>query len=150
MIRGGVFAVALLSSAAIAQAAPQCFSAKEIEAEQAVRFQAELMVLSDSCGVESYRHFTVRNGEVLSSYQKEMIEHFRRTGPGRAEATFDRYITRLANEASLRVGEQALPALCSKSAEFLAKADNLGKEDFRRYVAQQAAARRKEYHSCPD
>lgn len=150
MIRGGILAIALLSSAAIAQAAPQCFRPSEIEAEQAVRFQAQLMVLSDSCGVDAYRRFTVRNSELLSSYQNELIAHFRRTDSRRAEASFDRFITRLANEESLRVGVEPLPALCSQSAEFLAKADNLSKEDFRRLVAQRAAARRKDYRSCAD
>lgn len=37
----------LLGAIATANAAPQCYRANEIEAEQAMRYQAKLMVLSD-------------------------------------------------------------------------------------------------------
>ena len=47
-------AAVLMGSVALATAAtPQCFKASDMEAEQAIRFQAELMVVSDTCGAQT-------------------------------------------------------------------------------------------------
>jgi hypothetical protein len=134
----------------MAAPAPQCYRPPEIEAEQAVRYQAELMVLSDSCGAEqTYVGWTTRVRRVLVSYQKALIEHFRRGGSVRnAQAQFDTYITRLANEASLRTGKEPLASVCHNAADFLAKADRAGEEDFHQYVAAQAVEHKPDYKSC--
>jgi len=44
MSKAGMTALFLLGAVATAEAAPQCYRASEIEAEQAVRYQAKLMV----------------------------------------------------------------------------------------------------------
>jgi hypothetical protein len=141
-------AVLLGSIALAAAAAPQCFRADEIEAEQAVRYQAELMVVSDTCGTQSYTQFARRNRDVLVEYQHQVIERFRRTGTPHAEARFDSYLTRLANEISLRNGAQPVAALCHDAASFLAAADKLEREDFRRYIAARAAESSADYRRC--
>jgi hypothetical protein len=141
----------LASSATVAVAAPsQCFRPAEVEAEQAMRYQAELMVLSDSCGAEqTYVSWTTRVRRVLVSYQKALIEHFRRTGSGgRAQSTFDSYQTRLANEVSLRTGQQPLAAVCQRAADFLAKAGQAGEDEFRKYAAAQAVEHKTDYTTC--
>lgn len=144
--------VLLASPATVAAAAPasQCFRPPEIEAEQAIRYQAELMVLSDSCGAEqTYVGWTTRVRKVLVGYQKALIEHFRRAGSGHhAEAAFDSYLTKLANEASLRTGREPVAAVCQRAADFLAKADRAGEEDFRQYAAAQAVDHRPDYKTC--
>lgn len=143
MIKHSAAAVMLLASVMTASAATQqCLKPAEIEAEQAIRFQAELMVVSDTCGEQTYVRFARRNHEVLADYQHEMIEHFRRTGTVRAEARFDTYLTRLANEVSLRTGAKPVSAVCHDAAAFLATAESLGKDDFRRYIAERAAENR--------
>jgi hypothetical protein len=131
-----------------ATATPICFRNTEIEADQAVRFQSELMVVSDSCRAGIYRGFTIRNRELIAAYQQEMIEHFRRNGAHNPEAYFDRFITKLANDFSLQAGSEPLAAFCSRSAAFLAQADGLDDRQFRRYVAQLAAERRGDYLRC--
>lgn len=150
MIKLASAAVVLLGSVALAAAAtPQCLAPNEIEAEQAVRFQAELMVVSDTCGAQTYTQFARRNRTVLVDYQKQVIDRFRRDGTAKAaEAKFDSYLTRLANEVSLRTGAQPVAAMCRDAAPFLANADSLGADGFRRYVAEQAAAHRSDYRSC--
>jgi hypothetical protein len=148
MIKSSVVVVLLLGSVAVANAATQCYQAEEIEADQAVRFQAKLMVLSDSCNSTSYNQFTAHNGDLLSSYQKELIGYYRRTSAAHAEAAFDQFITRLANQDALSVGEQPLSSVCGDSASFLAQGGSFGKEDFRKYVAEQAVEQRKTYPSC--
>ena len=133
-----------------ASAAPQCYRASEIEADQAMRYQAKLMVLSDSCKTDSYSRFVRRNAETISYYQHQLIEHFRRADQRHAEDEFDRFLTRLANQYALGAGEQKLDALCTDAATFLTQAPNLGKEEFRHFVAQQAAEERRSYSVCAD
>ncbi len=140
--------VLVFSAANIASAAPQCYRANEIEADQAIRYQAKLMVLSDSCSSDSYTVFVHRNAEVITSYQHQLIEYFRRNNQHHPEDEFDRFITRLANQYALGAGQQKLDSLCMNAAPFLTQAPNFGKDDFRRFVAQQAADERRTYPSC--
>ena len=147
LTKAGVIAVMLGGFVSAAQAAT-CYKTDEIEADQAVRFQAQLMVLSDSCRSPSYTNFTNRNGPTLVSYQRTLVEYFRRTNGKRADAVFDRFITSLANVIALDVGKEPVATVCSRSADFLTQAGGFGKDDFQHYVAQQAAAKRGEYPSC--
>jgi len=128
--------------------APQCLKPNEIEAEQAIRFQAELMVVSDTCGAQTYTHFARRNHEALKDYQQQVIERFRRNGGGHPEARFDSYLTRLANEVSLRNGAQPVAQVCRDAAGFLATADKLERDSFRRYVAARAQENSAEFRRC--
>jgi len=150
MIRLLAAVVLLLGSVAVASAASkQCLKPQEAEAERAIRFQAELMVMSDTCGQKTYSEFTQRNREVLTSYQRALIAHFRRTGVSRAEARFDTYLTHLANEASLRAGARPANLVCQEAAAFLATAESLGKEEFRHYIAEHADEASPEFRRCP-
>lgn len=140
MIKVITAAALLLGSAAWAVAAtPQCLRGAEVEADQAIRFQTELMVVSDTCGSQSYTAFARRNREALVDYQQLIIERFRRSGASHAEARFDSYLTQLANEVSLRVGAQPVVTMCQNAEGFLATADSLAGDQFRRYVAEKAA-----------
>jgi hypothetical protein len=149
--QGLALATALFFGAAsVASAAPQCYRTNEIEADQAMRYQSKLMVLSDSCSSDSYSQFVRRNAEVISSYQHQLIEHFRRIDRHRPEDEFDRFLTRLANQYALGAGEEKLDSLCAQSAAFLTQAPNFGKDEFRRFVAQQAVDERQSYSRCED
>jgi hypothetical protein len=150
MMKFASAAMFLLGSVALAAAAaPQCLAPNEIEAEQAIRFQAELMVVSDTCGAQTYTQFARRNRTTLVDYQQQVIDRFRRSGTPHAEAKFDSYLTRLANEVSLRTGAQPVAAMCRDAASFLATAESLvGGDEFRRYIAQQAATHRADYRRC--
>lgn len=150
MTRSGIAVLILLGAVATANAAPHCYKASEIEADQAVRYQAKLMVLSDSCRSKSYSEFVHRNAEVIMAYQHRLIDYFRRINGHRPEDAFDRFLTRIANQISLATGQVPLDTLCGKSADFLAQAVNFGKEEFRHFVARQAAEERKSYRSCAD
>jgi hypothetical protein len=147
VMKAGVIAVILAGSVSVAQAAT-CYKTDEIEADQAVRFQAELMVLSDSCGSTSYNTFTHSNASTLAAYQQTMIGFFRRSSGRGADTAFDRFITSLANQQALSVGKEPIASLCTRSADFLTKAQAFGREDFRRYVTDQASAARGNYVSC--
>jgi len=142
-------AVVLLGSIASTAAATQeCLRPAEAEAEQAIRFQTELMVVSETCHQQIYPRFVDRNRKELVGYQRRMIEHFRRVGAPRPMASLDTYMTHLANEVALRVGAQDVGALCHDEADFLAIADALDAKEFHRYIAEEAAARDGEQRRC--
>lgn len=141
-----VIAVIFAGSVSVAQAAT-CYRADEIEADQAVRFQAQLMVLSDSCGSTSYTQFEEHNGTTLAAYQQKLIAYYRRIS-AHADSAFDKFITALANKSALDAGQEPIASLCTQSADFLTKAGAFNKEDFQHYVAEQAAAQRGNYQSC--
>ena len=151
IVKSGVLAMMLAGSVSVAQAAT-CFSGDEIEADQAMRLQAQVMVLSDSCHSDSYGAFRQHIGQVLAAYQQKMIAHFRREGSSArsADNAFDRFITSLANKMALTYGKEPVDSLCSRSADFLAKAGHFSRNDFVHYVSQQAAANRQAYTICKD
>ena len=145
-------ALSLVAMAAQAAAVrPGCYSTADIEAEQAVHFQAQLMVVSDICRDTTYGEFTQRNRDAIMGYQQQMIDHFRRAGERRADITFENYMTRLANQASLASGVHNVAETCQTTSGMIALANSIGSSaDFRRYIATQAAANRAAYLSCAD
>lgn len=149
--RGWAVVTALFFGAvSAAGAAPQCYHANEIEADQAMRYQAKLMVLSDTCGSHSYNEFVQHNAAIIASYQHQLIDYFRRADRHRPEDEFDRFLTRLANQYALGAGEERLDLLCRDAADFLTQAPHFAGEEFRHFVVQQAADARKTYPSCAE
>jgi len=136
--------------ASAAAATQECLRPAEAQAEQAIRFQIELMVVSETCHEPTYPHFLHRNRKALVDYQRGMIERYRRTGAPRPRASLDTYMTQLANQISLRVSAEAVEALCREQADFLATADALDAKKFRRYIAKQAVERDAEHRRCDD
>jgi len=147
VMKAGVLAMIFAGSVSVAQAAT-CYRADEIEADQAVRFQTELMVVSDSCGSPSYTEFTHRNASTLAAYQQRLIGYFRRVSGRGADTAFDRFITSLANKMALSAGKETVSALCTRSADLLSKGHTFGRDDFVHYVVQQAAAAKGTYPTC--
>ena len=151
VMKVGVLAMLMAGSVSVAQAA-SCFRGDEIEADQAVRFQAQIMVLSDSCHSESYGEFRQHIGATLAAYQQKMIGHFRRDGASArgADNAFDSFITSLANKMALTYGREPVGPLCSRTAKFLTDAGHFSRDDFVHYVSEQAAANRHIYTICKD
>lgn len=139
---------AMAASTAEAASTPPCFSPAEIEAEQAMLFQTELMVVAETCHDQAYMSFLKRNIEPVKLYQHRMIEHFRRHGEKRAESALDSYLTKLANEASLRNGKVPVTTVCQQGATLLKTANALGPTDFRNYAAEKATINRQYYRAC--
>src|SRR5437764_14670034 len=80
-----VLAAALLAaaSAVTASAADRnCYSPGDIEAEQALQFQTNLMVISSACRDTVYGEFRGRNTAAIVRYQDAMLDHLRRPGGG--------------------------------------------------------------------
>jgi hypothetical protein len=147
LMKAGVIAVIFAGTVSVAQAA-SCYNSEEMEADQAVRFQTELMVVSDSCGSQSYTEFTHRNASTLAAYQQKMIGYFRRASGRGADTAFDRFITSLANQMALSAGKETVSVLCTRSADLLTKGQTFSKDDFVHYVAQAAVAAKGTYPAC--
>jgi hypothetical protein len=139
---GKFVAAALLIAASVqtASAAGQC-TAADREAEQAVIFQTNLMVVSSACRDETYAEFRYRNKNAIIAYQHEMIAHFRRAGYRDAQGQFDRWNTSLANQISLKQGETPTAQVCQQAAQMLKMASTLDAKGLHDYaVAQEANA----------
>jgi len=79
-----------------------------------------------------------------------LIGYFRRTEGKRPEDAFDRYQTRLANQFALEAGHETIDRLCPRSAGFLAQAPAFQKDEYRRFIAAEAASARTSYAVCTD
>jgi hypothetical protein len=132
-----LFAAATLQTAS---AATQCFTAADREAEQALIFQTNLMVVSSACRDPTYAEFRYRNKTAIIAYQHEMIAHFRRAGYRDAQGQFDRWNTSLANEIALKQGEMPTAQVCQQAAEMLKMASTLDAKGFRDYAVAHVAS----------
>jgi len=142
-------ALVLVLSQTLPARAASCFQQADIEAEQAMRYQTELMVLSDTCNVSAdYRDFTVRLRDTIVQYQHQLIDHFRRAGARSPQATLDKFLTQIANELSMRSGAEQRPEICARSATFLSEAAKLTDAGFRNHAAELATEHEKSYRVC--
>jgi hypothetical protein len=143
---------AVLFAAASAQGVPaadrQCYSAADIEAEQAILFQTNLMVISSACKDTVYGEFRARNSGAIIRYQKAMIEHFRRAGSRNAQSDFDRWNTSLANEISLKQGTLPMAQICGQAAEMLKLASTLDAKGLHDYAVTKATSAADSHPRC--
>ena len=138
----GKFALAAAVFAASLQtvsAATQCFTTADMEAEQALIFQTNLMVVSSACRDETYAEFRYRNKDAIIAYQHEMIAHFRRAGYRNAQSEFDRWNTSLANQISLKQGMMPTAEVCQQAAQMLKMASTLDARGLHDYALAQMA-----------
>jgi hypothetical protein len=133
-------AAALLVAASlrVASAASQC-TAADREAEQALIFQTNLMVVSSACRDETYAEFRYRNKNAIITYQHEMIAHFRRAGYRDAQGEFDRWNTSLANVIALKQGEMPTAEVCQQAVQMEKLASTLDAKGFHDYAVAQEA-----------
>jgi hypothetical protein len=143
-----VLALSAMTANVAEAASTGCFLPAEIEAEQAMLFQTELMVVAEACRDPAYISFLRRNLEPVKHYQAKMIDYFRRNGERKAEIALDAYLTKLANESSLRNGQVAVKVVCEYGAQLLNTANSLGPRDFQNYAVEKATLNRKYYQPC--
>jgi hypothetical protein len=133
-------AALLVASVASAPAADRnCYSPGDIEAEQALLFQTNLMVISSACRDTVYGEFRARNKDAIVRYQNAMIDHFRRTGARNPKSAFDTWQTSLANEAARKQAVIPTAQFCQQSAEMLKLASTLDTKTFHDYAIAHAA-----------
>jgi hypothetical protein len=136
-----VLAAAMLAIAGAAQTgsaaekakakAAACPPASAREAEAAIRYMTDLMIVSSTCQDTVYGEFRLRNRDVIVGYQKAMASYLR------GNAAFDKWNTSLANQAAQKnAGNQQL---CNQSAALLQQAKAMDSNGFRNYAKSQAA-----------
>jgi hypothetical protein len=136
-----VLAAALMAaaSAVTASAADRnCYSPGDIEAEQALQFQTNLMVISSACRDTVYGEFRARNKDAIMRYQNAMIDHFRRSGARNPKSAFDTWQTSLANEAARKQAVIPTGQFCQQSTEMLKLASTLDTKTFHDYAVAHA------------
>ena len=136
-----ILGAALLAAASVATASAadrNCYSPGDIEAEQALLFQTNLMVISSACRNTVYGEFRARNKDAIIRYQNAMIDHFRRSGARNAKGAFDTWQTSLANEAARKQAVVPTAQFCQQSTEMLKLATTLDTKGFRDYVVTHA------------
>ena len=127
--------IAALAAAAAAPpswAASSCASSSAAEAEAAIRYVTDLMVISSVCQDTVYAEFRLRNQNQIMAYQKALMVQFH------GASGFDRWNTALANQAAQKQNGNQL--LCQQSVALLQQAKSLDANGFRAYAAAQAAA----------
>jgi hypothetical protein len=136
-----VLAAAFAAAASLATASAadrNCYSAADIEAEQAIQFQTDLMVISSACRDTVYGEFRARNKDAIIHYQNTMIDHFRRSGARNPKSAYDTWQTSLANEAARKQAVVSTTQFCHQAAEQLKLASTLDAKAFREYAVARA------------
>jgi hypothetical protein len=146
MLAAALLAVAFAQG--VSAADKRCYSAADIEAEQAILFQTNLMVISSACRDTVYAEFRLRNKDAIIRYQKAMIDHFRRAGSRNAQSEFDRWNTSLANEISLKQSDLPTAVVCQQAAEMLKMASALDAKGLRDYALAKATSTDNSHPKC--
>jgi hypothetical protein len=115
-----------------------CYSPADIEAEQALLFQTNLMVISSACRDAVYGEFRARNKDAILRYQNAMIDHFRRTGARNPKSAFDTWQTSLANEAARKQASIPTGQFCQQSTDMLKLASGLDIKAWHEYAVAHA------------
>ena len=136
VLAAALFAAASLQGASAAD--KQCYSAADVEAEQAILLQTNVMVISSACKDTIYGEFRARNKDASIRYQKAMIDHFRRAGSRNAQSDFDRWNTSLANEISLKQGALPMGQVCQQATEMMKLASTIDAKGLHDYAVAKA------------
>ncbi|HVC50700.1 MAG TPA: hypothetical protein VND87_01625 [Stellaceae bacterium] len=131
-----------LQQPAVAAVRGACYTSAAMEADQAIRYMTDLMVVSTACQDQVYVKFRLRNQDAIRDYQHTMISHFHGT------ARFDNWDTQLANELALKRNVLPTPQMCQQAAGMLARAGTLDTAGFRAFAAAMAAKATSMYHKC--
>ena len=133
-----VLAATLAAAASLATASAadlSCYSPNDSEAEQALLFQTNLMVISSACRDTIYGEFRARNKDAIVRYQNAMIEHFRHTGARNPKSAFDTWQTSLANDFAQKQALTPTAQFCQQSADMLKLASTFDQKAFHDYAA---------------
>ncbi|MBV9862248.1 MAG: hypothetical protein JO267_08885 [Alphaproteobacteria bacterium] len=138
-----VFALQPVSAAEKrAASGKSCYTPAAIEAEQAIRFMTDVMIVSSECQDTIYAQFRLRNKDAIIEYQKAMIAHFH------SKDAFDSWNTSLANEASRQQAGKPSAQICQQAAELMKQASRLDAKALHEYAAAKAAASGASYTRC--
>jgi hypothetical protein len=125
-------AALLATCAQSAWAAGTCKPQTSTEAEAAIRYITDLMVVSSACRDTTYAEFRLRNRDQIVNYQKAMIAHMH------GAAAFDKWNTSLANVAASKQAGLTTTQVCQQQANMLKTASTQDAKAFRAFALAQA------------
>jgi hypothetical protein len=119
-----------------------CYTAREVEAEQALRIHSELMVIGLTClkmpqGQQmylKYQSFTQKNQALLASYETELISYYRHAGYESPEKQLHTLRTNLANQISQHAITMSTSTFCRTYGTRVDKALAMDQQKIRRWA----------------
>lgn len=125
-------------------AANNCYSPKEVEAEQGVRILSELMVISLNCqhltpkGQENlytqYKKFALKHEGLFSGYENTLLRFYDKDGEANPNAHLHEVRTDVANRISKDAAVMRPDAFCKAYAPRIAKASVMPEPKIRRWA----------------
>jgi hypothetical protein len=130
-------AAALTIASVPAFAAGACYTAEQLQAEQALRLHSELMVITVTCKQGSngenlpaaYGDFTKKNITMLHEAEQTMTAYYKAKGGGNPQDQLDRLRTRLANEFGQKAADVGSASFCAEYGSKVVKMDTLSHAD---------------------
>lgn len=137
--------------------ATSCYSAKEAEAEQAIRIHSELMVIGLNCQhmtpkgwknfYQEYREITSRHQPLITQYENTLISYNSRNG-GNAERKMHDMRTAFANKTSTDAAKMRPDVFCATFAPRIPKVAKMSTTEFQQWAASTAATQRLSQPIC--
>jgi hypothetical protein len=130
-----------------------CYSAKEAEAEQAIKIHSELMVIGLNCRhmtprgwknfYAQYREITQRHQPLISNYEKTLISYNSRNGgAGKAERKLHDLRTNFANKTSTDAAKMRPDVFCATYAPRIPQVAKMSTSEFQQWAASTATQER--------
>lgn len=130
-----------------------CYTAKEAEAEQAIRIHSELMVIGLNCQhmtpagwtnfYAQYRQITNQHKALLSSYEKTLIK-----ANGGSERKIHDMRTNFANQTSTDSARMRPDVFCATYAPRIPKVAQMSQAEFKQWAASSAGSNRSTKPLC--
>jgi hypothetical protein len=139
--------------------AAACYSAKEAEAEQAIRIHSELMVIGLNCQhmtpkgwknfYQQYREITTRHQRLITGYEETLISYNSRNGSGnKAERKMHDMRTAFANKTSTDAAKMRPDIFCATYAPRIPKVAKMSTADFQAWAASTSKTERLYHPIC--
>ncbi len=138
--------------------AASCYSAKEAEAEQAIRIHSELMVIGLNCQhmtpkgwknfYKQYREITARHQPLITQYENTLISYNSRNGSGNGERKMHDMRTSFANKTSTDAAKMRPDVFCATFAPRIPKVAQMSTTEFQQWAATTAATQRLSQPVC--
>jgi hypothetical protein len=121
---------------------PKCYTPQQYRAEQAVRYQTQLMVAGMLCQQQAgqqiysqYQGFSLRNQDVINRAENQLIGFFRvHGGESTPERSLHSLRTNLANELSMRAMQQSIDKFCAAAIPRVKQAAMMQPRQFEKHL----------------
>lgn len=149
-LAGPLLVAALMSAAPMdAARAAMCALPHEHAALSTRVVQTDLMVAALTCNERSrYNSFVKKFEAELVANGRAMREYFRRAYGARAKSEVNRFVTRLANEASARAIARGTAAYCADASSLFGEVLGLEPRQLRAFLAERPVSNHHGVQSC--